>query len=88
MTFFLLTDESIKLVEQKKSQRPFDYAYDNYRISDQNYPEKAVAYDEIFIKNHIKKSGLGEIERIEYGSWADKNNNLSSQDIIITSKSE
>lgn len=87
ITFFLLNEESLNLVDAKKSSRDFKFDFGNYRIENQSVPEDAVGYDETFIKNLFQKYNLEIKLPIRYGSWCDRPNPFDYQDIVIASKS-
>jgi ubiquinone/menaquinone biosynthesis C-methylase UbiE len=85
ITFFLLNDESLKLIKLSRSSLDFKYFYKNYGIVNENIPEAAIAYEEKFIRKLYRKCGLN-IRSIYYGSWCGRKNFLSYQDIIIAFK--
>jgi len=86
ISFFLLNEESLKLINAKKSTLDFKYDFEKYRTIDPNTPESAVCYDEAFILGLYKKYGLKINQPIRYGSWCGRLNFLSYQDIIIASR--
>jgi len=87
ITFFLLNNESLKLINFKKAlYLDFKYCFKNYRIVNKKIPEGAIAYDEKFIRKLYYKYRLHIKEPIFYGSWCGRGNFLSYQDIIISSK--
>jgi SAM-dependent methyltransferase len=86
ITFFLLNDESIQSVLQKRSVFDFSYDMGIYRIIDPKIPESAVAYKETFVRNIFEKYSLTIEHPVYYGSWSKRKNYLSFQDIIVASK--
>jgi SAM-dependent methyltransferase len=86
ITFFLLNSVSKKLIEANLSHSDFRYKKDCYRIVDKNHPERAIAYDENFVRMLYKKHSLTLVEPIHYGSWSGRTDHLSFQDIIIANK--
>ena len=86
ITYFLLTPESLKLIEEKASSIAFSYALEGCRVENKNVPESAVAYDESRIRELYEKHELNILEPISYGSWCGRKNGLSYQDIVVASK--
>ena len=86
ITFLLLNEESLKLIEEKKPPLNFKYVFKEYRFVDENVPEVAVAYNEQFINHLYEKFGFKVKGPIYYGSWCRREKSLSHQDIIIASK--
>lgn len=86
VTFFLLNEESSKLIDRGKSTLSFKYDFGNYRVIDRDVPETAVAYDEQYIRILYKKYGITIIDPTYYGSWCGRQDFLSYQDIIVATK--
>ncbi len=86
ITFFLLNEESLKLIEAKSGSMDFTYEVEEYRIVNQNTPESAVAYNEAFIRGLYKEYGLNVVEPLGYGAWCGRQDFLHYQDIIIARK--
>jgi ubiquinone/menaquinone biosynthesis C-methylase UbiE len=86
ITFFLLNEESLELLEAKKSNRDFKFDLGEYRIEKEEIPEFAVAYNETFIKELYRKYNLEIKLPIHYGSWCERTPFLDYQDIVIASK--
>jgi len=82
ITFFLLNEESISLIEAGRSTLPFSSA-GNYWTTNPEIPESAVAYDEKFIQALYGKYSLSIGEPIHYGSWCGRKKFFSYQDIVI-----
>ena len=83
ITVFLLNEESSKLIGAKSSTIDFRFQLDGFRTVDKVIPERAVAYDEKFIRNLYEKYKLNIVEPIHYGNWCGRSNFLDYQDIII-----
>lgn len=83
ITVFLLNEESSKLIGIKSSTIDFRFKLDGCRTVDKVIPERAVAYDEKFIRKLYEKYKLNIVEPIHYGSWCGRSNFLNYQDIII-----
>jgi SAM-dependent methyltransferase len=86
ISFFLLNEESVRLIHQRKSTLGFYHEFNRYRTTDMNNHEVAVAYDEPYILELFKKHGLNIRHPIYYGSWCRRSSFLSYQDIIVASK--
>jgi ubiquinone/menaquinone biosynthesis C-methylase UbiE len=87
ITYFLLNDESLKLIEESRSTIDFKFAFEEYRVASQETPEGAVAYHESWIKEAYRKAPL-EIQRVDYGSWCGRGRYLSYQDIVLAVKEQ
>jgi len=86
ITFFLLNEESLQLIDSNKSKLPFVYQLNEFRTTNKEFPEAAIAYDENFIKKLFKKNGLDIIKPIFYGGWCSRKNFSGNQDMIIGKK--
>ena len=86
ITFFLLNEESLRLIEAGKSALDFRYDIGGCRTIDESNPESAIAYDEEFIRQLYEKHGLNIAEPIRYGSWCGREKFLSYQDIVIATR--
>jgi len=89
ITFFLSNEESLELINTKKSTLDFKYEMEKYRTTNANVPEEAVCYDEAFILSLYEKYGLKVNEPIHYGSWCERRDPSyqdTIQDIIIATK--
>lgn len=86
ITFFLLNEESERLMHAGQSSLDFRYKLDGCRTIDLNNPEAAIAYDEGEIKDLFKRLGLELLEPVGYGAWCKRDVFLNYQDIIIGKK--
>jgi ubiquinone/menaquinone biosynthesis C-methylase UbiE len=86
ITYFLLNEESLRLIDNRQSREDFKYNLGKFRTVDRNIPEYCVAYNESFIINLYDKYGLKIIEPILYGLWCGRKLFTSYQDIIIAIK--
>jgi SAM-dependent methyltransferase len=85
-TFFLLNEESRRLVAEGTSRYDFRHGGGVYRTIDPRTSEAAVAYDEEFVTGLLREHGLG-LERQLYGDWAGRREFLSHQDVLIARRS-
>lgn len=86
ITFFLLNDESLYLMNDGQSREDFRYDLGEYRTIDANVPEYCVAYDETFILDLYERHGLSIIPPVHYGLWCGRKDFTSYQDIIVAMK--
>ncbi len=86
ITYFLLNDESLELIERKSSTLDFRFELDGCRTIDSNIPERAVAYDEANIRTLYGSKNLNIVAPIHYGSWCGRSTYLDYQDIIVAAK--
>jgi SAM-dependent methyltransferase len=86
MTFFLMTEEYPLNRMNERVLVPFDHGAHPYWVNDPKVPEAVSAYDETFILEKIRKSGLS-IDTIFYGNW-NGHKGFGLQDIIIASRNE
>jgi len=87
ITYFLLNQDSWKLIDEGVSYHNFGYELAGCRIDDEDTPEAAVGYDERAIRNLYGKYRLNISEPILYGKWCKRQDGLSWQDMIIAIKS-
>ena len=84
--FFILNHESEQLLSEGKGVFNFKNDHGIYRVQNSKVPEDAIAYKEDYLRDLIKKNRLQIIEPIYYGSWSERNNPFSFQDIVIAEK--
>ena len=82
ISYFLLNEDSRRLIAAGKSSLPFGPVQSDYATISPDLPERAIAFHEPFVRAAYEKAGL-RIERIEYGSWCGRENPLSYQDLIV-----
>jgi ubiquinone/menaquinone biosynthesis C-methylase UbiE len=86
ITYFLLNNESVGLIRDKKSTLDFQYDFEFYKVVNKKCPEAAIAYVEPFIYECYRKNNFIVKQPIHYGSWCGRSKFLSYQDIVIASK--
>lgn len=86
VSYFLLNQESLDLIESGASSLDFRYNFVGCRIKDRNTPERAVAYEEYSTREWYKRSGFKIEEPVYYGSWCARPKFFSYQDIIFAGK--
>jgi SAM-dependent methyltransferase len=82
ITFFLLSDESERLIREGKSTLTFEFERGGYRVNLAENPEMAVAYQEAFIRALFEKHGF-TLDPIRYGSWCGRAAFTSYQEIVV-----
>ena len=86
ITFFLINEESHRLLAEGKARRSFPFDYGVYRIENQDRPTNAVAYNEAFVRDLYHQSGLRIEESVHLGSWRGREDAHFAQDIIVAFK--
>jgi ubiquinone/menaquinone biosynthesis C-methylase UbiE len=85
ISYFLLNEDSLRLIEAGKSTLDLKYVFDQYRTISREVPEHAIAIDEIAISDMYRNLGLNRM-RLDYGSWCGRADYLSYQDLILAVK--
>jgi len=86
ITYFLLNEESLTSIETGRSLIDFKFEVDGYMTNDLDNPEEAIAFHENYIIDLYGKHGIFILGPVNYGSWCNRNDFLSFQDIIIGTK--
>jgi hypothetical protein len=86
ITFFILNEESIRLVRAGSSSLDFKYEIEGCLTTSETVPENAIAYEEDFVRKQFQKKGLVISQPIHYGSWCNRPEFLTFQDLIIAKK--
>jgi SAM-dependent methyltransferase len=84
-TFFLLNEESRRLIEEQRTSLAFLDPDDHVSVVDADIPEEAVAYDEAWVGERLKEHGL-ELRETRYGSWCGRDEFTSFQDVILAGR--
>lgn len=85
-TFFLITPESLRLMNSGAADIEFFRHDDGYYAADLKSLENAVAYTEPVVREFYKQHGLQIAEPIRYGSWCGRQDGLSFQDMVIATR--
>lgn len=85
-TFFLLNEESRRLIEAGQSSLPFQHPGEGYVTIDPAVPEAAIAFEETFLRALMAQNDLEIQEPIRYGSWCRREDTLTYQDVVIATK--
>jgi ubiquinone/menaquinone biosynthesis C-methylase UbiE len=87
ISYFLLNDDSVRLMSGERSVIDFAYDYGIYRKHVPG-PEGSFAYREEHVRHLYRKHRLSIVGPIHYGYWCGREVGRSSQDIIVATKSE
>jgi SAM-dependent methyltransferase len=93
-TFLLLNEESLSLIEADETRSDpawnsrdarFSHDFGSYRVSDPEYPERVVAYDEGFVLEMLERNGLRVRQPILYGWWPgrDKDGRTGQDNLVL-----
>lgn len=85
-TFFLLNDESRRLIAEGRSERPMGHALGECRVDNPKVPEDAVAYPEEAVRALFAKHGMALREPVRYGKWCGRPEWTSFQDIVVAER--
>jgi SAM-dependent methyltransferase len=86
ITFFIINNESIKLVENKKASQNLKYKIDDHSyVKDVEIPESAIGFDKEYLDGLFTMNNM-KIKNVYYGSWCGRNEYTSYQDIIVARK--
>jgi SAM-dependent methyltransferase len=91
-TFYLLNEESLRLMAEGRSAINYKHDCGIYRIASTRVPELYVAYDETYAVELFRKYGLDLYRPSYYGGWDGRNGGAPSvgqhghQDTLVTYK--
>jgi SAM-dependent methyltransferase len=85
ISYFLLNEESRRLIGAKASALAFERPEGQWATTTPNRPEDAIAFDECFVLAMYRRLSL-KIVRVDYGSWCGRSNYLSYQDLILAER--
>jgi hypothetical protein len=85
ITYFLLNDQSNRLISDGLSSLNFQFHRDGCRVENDRVPENVVAFEETSIRG-LYASLSFDIETVRYGAWPGRTEYLSYQDIIVAQK--
>jgi len=86
VTFFLLNDDSRRLMAQGATSQTFHQTEGGVYTTQDSQPEQLVAYDEAAVRQLCARYGLRVVDPIHYGWWRQCAAFLSYQDIIVAEK--
>ena len=82
-TFYLLNEESERLLREGRSAIEFPSRVDGARVMDEHAPENAVAFAESDVVDLLARHGFDVLRPIHYGSWCGRATGRSHQDIVV-----
>ncbi len=88
VTYFVLDDDTITLVDQGRTTYNFKYQYQDCLVTNPSMPEDAIAYRIERLKQYYQNAGL-VIDSISYGGWSSRPNpdqSTTGQDLVIAYK--
>ena len=86
VTFFLLNEEQGRLAAEGRQELQFSFGKGVWRYVYEHSAESAVAYEESYVRDVLRKCGLILQEPIYYGKWSGRRDGLSFQDILMLRK--
>jgi SAM-dependent methyltransferase len=86
LTYYLLNQESLRAIREKKLLLNFEYDFGSYRTINKDVPEHSIAHDESFVRGLHRKCGLTIVEPVRRGSWFGNTDSPDYQDVIIARK--
>ena len=86
ISFFLLNEESIELLEQDKGIIVLPHEQGPVRMQSREKPEEAIGFTVEHVLALYERCGLEIKDPIRYGYWCGRDEYLSCQDLIVASK--
>ena len=86
ITFFLLNDETRRLLPGRKDGLRFAHKQGRQYVEDAQHPERAVAQLEESVRELYARNGLIIEEPIRFGKWSGRADGLSYQDIVLATR--
>ena len=83
ITYFLLNDESTRLIESGAIRKTFTHRGDQFRFDDPDVPERAIAVQEDFVRQMYARHRLRIVEPIAYGKWCGRSGPEFRQDMVV-----
>ena len=87
LTWFSIDEEAQENINNHTSRCNLKYTFDDYGFySHKSVPEAEIGYKESWIIDQMKNIHCHENLKIHHGSWANRKESLSYQDIVISKK--
>ncbi len=86
LTFFLINDDSRRLMEQGRSELSFPHRLGRCLLQSARKPEAAVAYEEGHVREMLAAAGLRLRAPILYGRWCARPRWVGYQDMIVADR--
>lgn len=88
ITWFLLNDESRRLLSEGKGDITFIPQNDVYWVNSWDVPEWAVAYDEAHVVATYERNGLRPRRPFHHGAWCGRRAFLTAHDLVIADRAD
>ncbi len=86
-TFFLLNDEARRSISEGRSRMDIGSPFSSICcVMEPDLPERAVGYDEAYIRDLLERRGLAVLDPVRYGRWWGKDDAPAFQDIVLVEK--
>ncbi|GAA4456754.1 class I SAM-dependent methyltransferase [Nibrella saemangeumensis] len=85
-TFFILNDESRRLMTSPESVYNFKHAVDGRYVHSTDDPDICSAVDETVLRAMLSSNNLTSLDPILYGTWCSRKDGISFQDIVLIEK--
>lgn len=82
-TWFLLDEESRRLIAAGRSGLPFLDPELHVAVVSEDAPEEAVAFDEGWVYDRAQANGLAIVEPVHPGSWCGREGGRAFQDLVV-----
>ena len=86
VTWFLLNDESRRLIAADRAELAFRYEVDGCLTANKAVPEEAIAHPQKMVEAMYHPRRAVAEEPIRYGGWCGRSSFLSYQDICVAGK--
>ena len=86
ITWFILNEETQKLIAGNQSAMNFKYQHGNYATIGETLHETGVGFNESYITSLYEKNGLSVLQPVYFGNWCGRKDFLDYQDIILAVK--
>lgn len=88
ITYFILNPESEAAIAAQRSAMEFVFPIAHGKTTRIENPDEAVAFEEAYLRELYRKSGLSIVEPINHGSWCGRQSGVGFQDIIVGVKNK
>jgi SAM-dependent methyltransferase/glycosyltransferase involved in cell wall biosynthesis len=85
-TFFLMNEESKRLIREGRSKLPIAHDYGVYAVAEKDQPEAVIGFREDYALASIARAGLAVEPPIHYGYWCGRPSGQTLQDVIVGRK--
>ena len=82
-TWFLLEEESRRLMAEGSSGLAFLDPQQHVAVVSEDLPQEAVAYDEGWVYDRVRESGMAVVEPVHPGWWCGRRGGVAFQDLVV-----